>query len=586
MRFAEATLGITTAGSDNCSTIWPNSGYPCTTTASTATEVVASRRIEVTWPVLDTSDLMVPDSMRVSNPSITQGVGTTDGPACRRVGVAIAQDQNMPFSAVFAGVGHRVTSDSHSVGLTIYDFKNGLEPAPLVVLDRTSCNALTVGGGGGVTVGNSGDGHSGLIAVDSDGSGQVDGINGGDNCTGKKVLKAESTPNHIWALDGSDPVTGAVVPARIQLYALLANPPGPSNAFNAGDVTNCTNQQTTTAWLALGTSAPHICPVPEPGDRVTAAPWAGRYNCGGQEPDLPAAVSAPATASRFNCYEPDPNNPLPEPGDYVDQWVRYSKGSAPSTFTNQLNSGTSTAWMNNCKITADHVFVGSTYSTCADLQSSNGVKFAFTGGPVVMTGSLSPSNSSCVLFNDTNFGHCSAAVTVDPNNTGPDGGNIYIGGDLNFSGTSDLTILQSFMYVGGRISISTGSPSDPTVGIVNWIAPYARSASPGDACVAATTTVTAPTPGCFDSLGLWSRYNATNTANNKDELTSQANIVVDGTLFMPRGYFKFGGGAVNTQARAQFVALRLELRGQGELTMTPNTKRTTLIPIVEGSLIR
>jgi hypothetical protein len=359
---------------------------------------------------------------------------------------------------------------------------------------------------------------------------------------------------------------------------LLANAPGPSNAYNAGDVTNCTNQQTTAAWLALGSSGPHVCPVPEPGDRVTAAPWTGRYNCGGQEPDLPAAATAPATASRFNCYEPDPNNPLPEPGDYIDQWVRYSKGSAPSTFTNQLNSGTNTAWMNNCRITADHTFTGSTYSTCATLTTSNGVNISFTGGPVVMTGNFSPSNSSCVLFNDATASHCTNKF-IPASPYGPDGGNVYIGGDMTFAGSSALTLNQTFLYLGGKMSISTS-------GVVNWIAPYAASATPADPCVAATSTTTAPTAGCFDSLGLWSRYNAVPTGNNKDELTSTADIVVDGTLFMPRGYFKFGGGAINTQDRAQFVSLRLELRGQGELNMTPNTKRTTLIPVVEGSLIR
>jgi hypothetical protein len=214
------------------------------------------------------------------------------------------------------------------------------------------------------------------------------------------------------------------------------------------------------------------------------------------------------------------------------------------------------------------------------------VKVIFTGGPVVMTGSLSPSNNSCVLFNDTNTSHCDTKfIPTAP--FGPDGGNVYIGGDMNFAGSSSLTVNQTFVYLGGKLSISTGPTGNPpTGGIVNWIAPYASGATPASPCVAATSTTTAPLPGCFDSLGLWSRYNATPTGSNKDEMTSTADVVVDGTLFMPRGYFKFGGGAVNTQDRAQFVSLRLELRGQGELNMTPNAKRTTLIPRVIGSLIR
>ena len=591
MRFAEASLGLG-PGTDNCATKWPAATYVCTTTPQTASEVIRGRRIEVTWPVVDSDPMLQqPDLEQWTATPIGQDVGTTDGLPCRRLGVTIAQDRVFPFSGIWRGVSHQRTSESHSVGLTQYDFEHGLEPAPLVVLDRTSCNALTVGGGGGVTVGNSGDGHSGLIAVDSDGSGVPSGINGADDCTGgKKVINAPSSGNHVWALDGTDPVSGATVPAQVSLYALTGQ--WFANAFNSdpanGDTVNCTNQKTTAAWIALGSNAPHICPVPGPGAPVTSAPWTGRYNCGGREPDLPAASTPPSPApNRFGCYEPDPDNPLPQPGDYIDQWWRYANGTAPASFTNQLNSGTSTAWMSNCRITADHTFTGSTYSTCADLQTSNGVKVIFTGGPVVMTGNLSPSNSSCVLFNDTNLSHCDTKfVPTAP--YGPDGGNVYIGGDMNFAGSSSLTVNQTFVYVGGRISISTGptGPSSGTGGIVNWIAPYASDATPSDPCAAATSTTTAPSAGCFEALGLWTRYNATPTASNKDEMTSSADVVVDGTLFLPRGYFKFGGGAVNTQDRAQFVALRLELRGQGELNMTPNTKRTTLIPRVVGSLIR
>jgi hypothetical protein len=586
MRFAEASLALG-VGSDDCSTKWPpSSTFDCTASPQTASETVNGRRIEVTWPVLDTDPLLQqPDLERWSATPVGQNAGTTDGPACRRIGVAIAQDRSFPFSSIWSGVAHKRTSESHSVGLTQYDFENGLEPAPLVVLDRTTCNALTVGGGGGVTVGNSGDGHSGLIAIDSDGSGVASGINGGDDCTGgKKVISAPSAQNHLWALDGTDPDTGATVPARIMMYSLAGGTA--SNAVNGnilavppnGDMTNCTNQKTTAVWLALGSAAPHICPVPEPGAPVTSAPWAGRYNCGGREPDLSAATTAPALTTRFGCYEPDPDHPLQAPGDYIDQWWRYANGTAPALFANQINSSTSATWINNCTIKEDHTFTGPIYSTCPNLQTSNGVTVIFTDGPVVMTGSFSPSNSSCVLFNDIDTSHCTTKFAPTAP-FGRDGGNIYIGGDVNFAGSSALTLNQSFMYVGGKLTVKSS-------GVVNWIAPYASSATPADPCFAATSADSAPTPGCFDSLGLWSRYNAVPTGNNQDELTSSADIVVDGTLFMPRGYFKFGGGAINTQDRAQFVALRLELRGQGELNMTPNTKRTTLIPLVVGSLIR
>jgi hypothetical protein len=69
-------------------------------------------------------------------------------------------------------------------------------------------------------------------------------------------------------------------------------------------------------------------------------------------------------------------------------------------------------------------------------------------------------------------------------------------------------------------------------------------------------------------------------------LGGQSGIFVDGTWFIPDCEFKFSGGVSQFQTRAQFVAKRLDLGGQGTLTMSPDADRATETPYVAGALIR
>jgi hypothetical protein len=69
-------------------------------------------------------------------------------------------------------------------------------------------------------------------------------------------------------------------------------------------------------------------------------------------------------------------------------------------------------------------------------------------------------------------------------------------------------------------------------------------------------------------------------------LSGQSGIFVDGTWFIPDCEFVFGGGTSQFQTRAQFVAKRLNLNGQGTLIMSPDADRATETPYVAGALIR
>jgi hypothetical protein len=137
-----------------------------------------------------------------------------------------------------------------------------------------------------------------------------------------------------------------------------------------------------------------------------------------------------------------------------------------------------------------------------------------------------------------------------------------------------MVIGQAFVYLAGRLDWSA------THGLVSWAAPYGTQNS----CHPAAGSGEAPSPACFEDLGLWSPYAASETSPHV--LGGGADIRVDGTLFMPVGKFEFSGGTVNAQDNAQFVAKRLGLHGSGTLTMVPNIERSTSIPGSGGSLIR
>jgi Putative Flp pilus-assembly TadE/G-like len=221
MHYAEANLGITTPGANTCAATFPVAEAQVTAACAAGTKLVAEDiasyppgsapdrdnfRIEISWPVPDDDRLMT-DPDRENSTTIVQGVSAKDGKPCARMGVEVIQRGEFVFAGIFGFSGQ--TTSSHSVGLTRVG-ETGDVPAPLVVLDRNSCDALVVGGGGSVVVAaDPGGDFGGTITIDSDGSGGDVGCNGG-----KTVISAPSNNNHLWALDSP---TGQE--AQVQVFA-------------------------------------------------------------------------------------------------------------------------------------------------------------------------------------------------------------------------------------------------------------------------------------------------------------------------------------------------------------------------------
>jgi hypothetical protein len=150
----------------------------------TAREVTATNgdhRVTLTHPVPDGSPLLA-----------GQDPGPLDGPPCDRFGVRVQQDRENRWAP------GSVPLDVSAVGRLVRG--GGNVDAPLIILERTACEALRVGGSGTLEVQMS-SGAPGYIAVDSDGS----------ECTNPKkvIYRLDGSPTvragaiAMWALAGS-----------------------------------------------------------------------------------------------------------------------------------------------------------------------------------------------------------------------------------------------------------------------------------------------------------------------------------------------------------------------------------------------
>jgi Putative Flp pilus-assembly TadE/G-like len=556
VHYAEANLGISSPGANTCAATFPAAAAAVETACAAGAKLVAEDvpsypqgstpdrdtfRIEVSWPVPD-GDRLMTDPDRENSTTIVQGISAKDGKPCARMGVEVIQRGQFVFAGIFGFSGQ--TTGSHSVGLSGVG-ETGDVPAPLVVLDQSSCDALVVGGGGNVVVAADPAGDfGGTITIDSDGSGGDVGCNGG-----KTVISAPSNNNHLWALDSP---TGQK--AQIQVYApaFTAQAPSPPGiAYDASDIIGCTVGGPAIADMG----GAGVCPIPtQRNSRVTDAPWAQRYNC--------------AEATAADCHH-EGDFPGVGPYDFVDQWVDYVTTTESKSTTTLQAEGWTVLSGGGCSVSGNEVFAD-VYADCDTLH---------VDGTLAVTGRLIVRNDlvikGCMLINyGDNFAQCATlpAPVIIP---GQDGGNVYVGGGLSSTGSeATMMIGQAFVYLAGRLDWSA------THGLASWTAPYGSQIS----CQPAASSGEAPSPACFEDLGLWSPYAASETSPHV--LGGGADIRVDGTLFMPVGKFEFSGGTVNTQDNAQFVAKRLGLHGSGTLTMVPNIERSTSIPGSGGSLIR
>jgi hypothetical protein len=130
-------------------------------------------------------------------------------------------------------------------------------------------------------------------------------------------------------------------------------------------------------------------------------------------------------------------------------------------------------------------------------------------------------------------------------------------GDLIKGAQSTLTMRQTFVYLAtGRLDLGGGAGPDTLI----W---------------------TAPLDGTFEDLALWAE------APLEFAVGGQSGNSLEGTFFTPMAIpFSLTGQGGQFQTHAQFLTRRLEVKGQGEVRMTPDPERSTRIPIRGVMLIR
>lgn len=357
------------------------------TTARTVTATVGSYRITFTHPVPAGSPLLA-----------DQPTGVLDGPPCDRFGIRV--QQNRP-NLWMAG---SVDLDVHAVGRFVRGV--GDVTAPLVLLEETACDVLTVNGSGQLHVTTS-TGDLGYIDIDSDGTG------------------CEQTKSIILDVDGNGKVTAGV----ISMWALGGG--DPDRAYDATDKDLFDLQN------------PSVSPLPTPSSAPvgrSGLDW--RYNC----------------SAANGC----PTGDTAEIDELVAAWGGTGEPTPLGSFSRWTTAGFS------CSPSGDVVVpAGSWWVDCGATGISTSGSITFQGGNVVSDGPIRATGAGGIRMNcaDENTSDQVAPATCqDP----PPDPTIFVqrAGDLIRNG--DLELHETFVYLGsgsidmaGNAKLLWTAPDDP-----------------------------------------------------------------------------------------------------------------------------
>jgi hypothetical protein len=506
----------------------PSSGLTCDPTSpNTVTGSTGPYTIAVTWPVPDGDPRMA-----------SHDTDAIDGTACQRVGVTIQRDNDLLLGG-FAGGGNEFVVGSSAVARAQASLNQG-DLVALVVLERTDCRALTSSGQGNVLVkatqvaDSNGDlvWVPGAITVDSDGT---------TDCSSNPRYAIAPLGNNVNSFIVAENTPDGA-PGVLLSHAALVNPTRSVDPAVCGP-----------NGSPLSTRPVQPCPVG--GNRITRAPIDHRYNC---------KVSYPSALDIVGC----PGAPTNPNGDYIDQlddnYAAFSNASIPTSpaflgsgfsvyptdylgttptdpcFFNSATTVTLPAgnWFINCPNT------GGSGNTPGFRMNNAGAVFQAGPGEIVFAGALDLGSGTFTIGNTGS----SSILYVRPYDASR-------GGDIA-QGDTAVNLLNTFVYLQDGVFTAGGNDAP-----ITWIAPDDDNFP-------------------FDDLALWSN------SSQVHDIGGQGNLELEGTFFMPNAKFVYGGQGTQQQARAQFVALKLEFAGQGNLLMVPDPERSTAVSITGVTLIR
>ena len=446
-----------------------------------------------------------------------------DGSACQRLGVTVQRLRSHAFAKVI-GIQSNTTTVS-SVARVATSPGEG-EIVPLLLLEPLGCEAIYTSGQGKVTVSyNDTTDTPGIIVVDSNAS----------TCGASHPFSIDSRGNQKGWIRAI-PVPGEEIPSAILSYALSAIPPAnPAASYDPGDLTDPVNPADITDPTEPSVSHFRLFPKPTPSfERITRAPIDWRYNCKSGYPDYPLVATNPAAGGVriLDC-------PFGT-GAHIDAHRSAYAMGMPIGFQSWMGAG------HPCSTTGAAIVVtGNWYIDCPATGPDN-VGLVVNGGSISIAGNV-VSNGGIDLRSD-------AVMTINPGNASDHFVFIRSGIMLKRAQAS-LTLNRTFVYLeNGRVDLRAGD------GGLVW---------------------TSPDAGNFEDLALWSESHMVH------EIGGQAGNTLTGTFFTPMAEpFSLTGQAGQFQFEAQFITRRLEVKGQGEVKMTPDPDKTTPIPARAVALIR
>jgi hypothetical protein len=462
--------------------------------------------LTVVYPVTDDHDLM---TSRIVGRQ-PQDLVEDDGKECERVGVKMTSTRNSLFAQVLG------LSQGRTTVHTVAKRTDGDDRPPfnLLVLDRTSCNTITVGGGGGIIA-------DAVIAIDDDTglpTGLVPGIiaadSDGSGCSGAQGVIGISGAGSLLRSDGAE----------------CESPPWTGGTYTVGSYTAYEGCGRISVF-APGTPGCNLpaCsvsggnePLPPPtplGSRYTRKVADYRYNCYSNYTSPPSSPSvlwaSPAltVASQQNidpCEEADGTN------DYIYKLIQFVGQSRNPDLFPRWSADLGHSCNPGANITVPHSVV----VDCNTLQITSGVTVTVNGN-AVFNRNVSVNGS----------------LKVNP----PSGDNAWIffrGGRLSKAGGGNIAFNNAMVYLSKTSDVKLTGGS----GSLTW---------------------TAPLDGRFKSLALWS------DSPSEHAWSGQAALNMTGIFFMPWATASYSGNGDMQQTNAQWIAWRVAVSGNGALRIAP-----------------
>jgi hypothetical protein len=502
-------------------------GCMATTTPVEVTVPAGPYTITLTSPVDDTDPAMTLEGQAV-DPAV-------DGDRCERIKVGVTRDRDYlfaPVSGVFAGSPFADAVSRLVEGVVNENY------ASLVLLDRTRCQVLTVSGGASVTVNNyTGPSpedptvvltYPGQIAIDTRANHTQGGLGGGsctqDNAYAISISGSQSTnPNFVRAQ------------GDIKSYGIHQ---GSSKIYDPALLT-----------ATASDGGPKLAPQPIGAARqLTRSPVDHLFNCLAQY------------RLTSNSWEPaQPIEGCPDAGSrpaYIKELASALQTTTPATY----------GVITGADCTGTRVINGAVDGRYWRIQCAD-------SGPEVFNPTAMVFNDVEVVVSDNRIALGSFNSLVINGRVGH-GAILYVrNGDITKGAQSSITISNTFTYLhNGTINIGAGAP------VVTWRAPL----GPGVVANCDGYLGTGlPPVGCFSPLAMWTNSSA------EHFLGGQPPLNIAGTFFTPNAQpFNLSGQASQILNEAQFFTSRLELSGQGAITLVPNPSTNVPTPDYGTGLIR